>query len=155
MNDTVLSDLSHGVHTITLNRPAALNAMRTELVGALVDAFEAANADPETRARGAALYERFACADCHEPERAAEGVVAVPLTELEQRYDADSLAAFLEHPAPAMPVFPTGVETHLVVDVSGFPLVTFERVAGRQTVDPRPFCQCRANDGKDLPGGAD
>lgn len=49
MSETVLSNLSNGVRTITLNRPAALNAMNTELVSALVDAFEAANADPDTR----------------------------------------------------------------------------------------------------------
>lgn len=49
MSDTVLSELSHGVRTITLNRPAALNAMNTELVSALVEAFETANDDPETR----------------------------------------------------------------------------------------------------------
>ena len=50
MSDTVLSEIADGVRTITLNRPAALNAMNSELVGALVDAFAAANADPETRA---------------------------------------------------------------------------------------------------------
>ena len=49
MSDTVLSDLSDGVRTITLNRPAALNAMNTELVDALAEAFEMANADPQTR----------------------------------------------------------------------------------------------------------
>lgn len=49
MSNTVLSDLSNGVRTITLNRPEALNAMNTELVRALVDAFETANADPATK----------------------------------------------------------------------------------------------------------
>jgi mono/diheme cytochrome c family protein len=71
-----------------------------------VDAPRDAEADHETRARGAALYEEFSCADCHEPERAAEGIVALPLTGLEQRYDVGSLAAFFEYPAPPMPVFP-------------------------------------------------
>ncbi len=49
MSNTVLSDLSEGVRTITLNRPAALNAMSIELISALADAFEVANADPATR----------------------------------------------------------------------------------------------------------
>ncbi|MEE9148856.1 MAG: enoyl-CoA hydratase-related protein [Candidatus Tectomicrobia bacterium] len=50
MSDTVLSNLSNGVRTITLNRPSVLNAMSAELVAALADAFEAANADSDTRA---------------------------------------------------------------------------------------------------------
>jgi enoyl-CoA hydratase/carnithine racemase len=49
MSNTVLSELSDGVRTITLNRPKTLNAMSAELVGALAEAFEHANADPETR----------------------------------------------------------------------------------------------------------
>jgi mono/diheme cytochrome c family protein len=57
-------------------------------------------------ARGAALYEEYSCAGCHEPERAAEGVVALPLRDLQQRFDLAGLAEFLERPAAPMPVFP-------------------------------------------------
>lgn len=49
MSDTVVSEVTDGVRTITLNRPTVLNAMNAALVGALGDAFEAANADPDTR----------------------------------------------------------------------------------------------------------
>lgn len=49
--DTVLSDLDEaGVRTITLNRPASLNAMNRQLIGDTGRAFEDANADPATRA---------------------------------------------------------------------------------------------------------
>ncbi len=50
MSTTVLSERHAGVRRITLNRPERLNAMNPELVRALAEAFEAANADPETRA---------------------------------------------------------------------------------------------------------
>ncbi len=56
--------------------------------------------------RGAALSETHACARCHDPARAAEGVVAVPLANLRTRYDIESLADFFEAPTPPMPVFP-------------------------------------------------
>ncbi|MEZ4218937.1 MAG: PQQ-dependent sugar dehydrogenase [Myxococcota bacterium] len=59
----------------------------------------------ELSARGAALYERHACASCHEAERAAPGVVSVPLHDLSTRYDIDALAASFESPTPPMPVF--------------------------------------------------
>jgi len=57
----------------------------------------------ERRARGRALYERYACAQCHEGGRADEGVVVVPLRELSQRYEIPDLVAFLEAPTPPMP----------------------------------------------------
>ncbi len=59
------------------------------------------------RARtGRVLYERHDCASCHEPERAAAGVVPVPLEQLAARYDVAALAAFLAAPTPPMPAFP-------------------------------------------------
>lgn len=60
---------------------------------------------PEVRARGQALWERNACATCHESKRATKGVVAKPLAGLTKRYDARTLAAYLRTPQPPMPVF--------------------------------------------------
>lgn len=48
--ETVLSRLdAHGIRTITLNRPASLNAMNAQLIADVASAFEDANADPGTR----------------------------------------------------------------------------------------------------------
>jgi enoyl-CoA hydratase/carnithine racemase len=49
MTEYVLSTVSDGVRTITLNRPDNLNAMNLELVEATRDAFREANADDATR----------------------------------------------------------------------------------------------------------
>ena len=54
--------------------------------------------------RGAELFEQHDCASCHEPERAAPGVVPVRLEGLAARYDAPGLADFLAAPTPPMPV---------------------------------------------------
>jgi glucose/arabinose dehydrogenase len=56
--------------------------------------------------RGADLYELHACAGCHEPERALDGVVPKKLGSLADRYDLGSLSALLETPTPPMPVYP-------------------------------------------------
>ncbi len=49
--ETVLSSLDGaGVRTITLNRPKSLNAMNRQLIDDVALAFEAAHADPATRA---------------------------------------------------------------------------------------------------------
>ncbi len=51
MYQTVLSERAeNGVRTITLNRPERLNAMNATLVAETARAFEAAHADPATRA---------------------------------------------------------------------------------------------------------
>ena len=50
MNEPVLSSVAKGVCTVTLNRPARLNAINPDLVAALDRALRAAHHDPETRA---------------------------------------------------------------------------------------------------------
>jgi glucose/arabinose dehydrogenase len=57
-------------------------------------------------ARGATLYAQFECASCHDPARAAPGVVTRPLAALGRRWDVETLAAFLAAPTPPMPAFP-------------------------------------------------
>jgi glucose/arabinose dehydrogenase len=59
-------------------------------------------------ARGAALYERYFCAQCHEGLRAREGVIVVPLQGLSARYAVDDLVAFLKAPTPPMPALELG-----------------------------------------------
>ena len=49
MSQTVTSQLSDGLRTITLNRPERLNAINPELLAELETALEGANADPETK----------------------------------------------------------------------------------------------------------
>lgn len=59
----------------------------------------------EAAARGAGLWERFACASCHEAAAATPGIVPVPLASLGERYDLAELADFLAAPTPPMPAF--------------------------------------------------
>ena len=56
------------------------------------------------------LYERFACATCHEPERAAPGVAVKRLEKLHQRYTIESLSLLLETPPQPMPTYPLDPE---------------------------------------------
>ncbi|HYB08229.1 MAG TPA: enoyl-CoA hydratase/isomerase family protein [Alphaproteobacteria bacterium] len=50
MSEVVLNEIADGVRSITLNRPARLNAINPELLAALVAAIRDANDDPSTRA---------------------------------------------------------------------------------------------------------
>ncbi|MBW2269271.1 MAG: PQQ-dependent sugar dehydrogenase [Deltaproteobacteria bacterium] len=99
----VSDDYAGAIYRVTAG---AASARGTAPTAATVLAARAPTAEPEALALGAALYEEFACAGCHETERAVEGVVPVPLKELGQRYSQASLAAFLERPTPPMPFFP-------------------------------------------------
>jgi mono/diheme cytochrome c family protein len=56
-------------------------------------------------ARGQTLWDRHACAACHDPRAAQPGMVTKPLAGLASRYDAATLAAYLRTPQPPMPAF--------------------------------------------------
>ena len=61
--------------------------------------------DSPARARGRALWDRHACAACHDRRAAVPGMVTRPLAGLGGRYDASSLAGYLKAPQPPMPAF--------------------------------------------------
>lgn len=50
MSDVLLTETADGVRTLMLNRPAARNALSTDLLGRLVEALHAAEGDPDVRA---------------------------------------------------------------------------------------------------------
>ena len=60
----------------------------------------------EALARGRALYDRYECGLCHEREKAPRNVRPRPLVRLPERYDVETLAAYLKAPQPPMPAFP-------------------------------------------------
>jgi mono/diheme cytochrome c family protein len=59
----------------------------------------------EQVAHGERLYATHECASCHDPARAAPGVVAKPLVALADRFDPSTLARFFVAPTPPMPRF--------------------------------------------------
>jgi mono/diheme cytochrome c family protein len=60
---------------------------------------------PDVVARGRALWDRHACAACHDPAGAKAGMVTRPLAGLGGRYDATTLASYLRAPQPPMPAY--------------------------------------------------
>jgi enoyl-CoA hydratase/carnithine racemase len=48
--ETILTDISEAIFTITINRPEKLNALNTQMIRDLIDAFDAADADDAVRA---------------------------------------------------------------------------------------------------------
>src|SRR2546421_10752681 len=47
---TTLTDLADSIFTITINRPDKLNALNTQMIHELIDAFDAADSDDAARA---------------------------------------------------------------------------------------------------------
>jgi mono/diheme cytochrome c family protein len=60
--------------------------------------------------QGEILYEQFACATCHEPERAAPGTAVKVLEKLDERYTIETLQLLLETPPQPMPTYPMSDE---------------------------------------------
>jgi enoyl-CoA hydratase/carnithine racemase len=48
--ETILTDLADNIFTITINRPDKLNALNTQMIHELIDAFDVADADDAARA---------------------------------------------------------------------------------------------------------
>jgi glucose/arabinose dehydrogenase len=57
--------------------------------------------EPALVAAGAEVYRRFPCADCH----GSTTLTPVPLNQLHERYDLDTLAEYFLTPTPPMPQF--------------------------------------------------
>jgi enoyl-CoA hydratase len=83
--DIQLAPLQAGVLLITLNRPEARNALRTQLLGELAEALEAAAADPEVKAVVITGGDKVFAAGADIKEMAALDVVGV-LTDVRPTY---------------------------------------------------------------------
>jgi len=105
----VSDDYAGAVYRVAWGAAAAAAAAPAAAAGAAdpLAALPAAERAERT-ARGRALYASLACASCHEPERAAPGVVAPPLAGLARRHTIASLARFLAAPTPPMPAVDGG-----------------------------------------------
>ena len=74
MSPVLLVETAGSVRTLTLNRPAARNALSAELLDRLVDAFHAADDDPEVRAVVLTGADPAFCAGLDLREVGAKGV---------------------------------------------------------------------------------
>ena len=74
MEPVLLTDTAGGVRTITLNRPAARNALSSELIDRLVEALHAAEDDPDVRAVVLTGADPAVCAGLDLREAGASGL---------------------------------------------------------------------------------
>ena len=56
--ETILTDLTDNIFTITINRPDKLNALNTQMIRDLIDAFDQADADEAVRAGSCLEHEK-------------------------------------------------------------------------------------------------
>jgi mono/diheme cytochrome c family protein len=101
----VSDDFAGAVYRIARSSAASAAAPKTPARPFRSDPLSGLGAHERAAAseRGLALYQQHACASCHEPEHAAQGVVPIPLARLGSRYDLASLARYLAAPNPPMP----------------------------------------------------
>ncbi|HEV7864162.1 MAG TPA: enoyl-CoA hydratase, partial [Acidimicrobiia bacterium] len=82
MDQVLLVDTADGVRTITLNRPAARNALSSELLDRLVEALHAAEGDPEVRAVVLTGADPAFCAGLDLREAGATGLPSASVLDL-------------------------------------------------------------------------
>jgi glucose/arabinose dehydrogenase len=101
----VSDDMTGRIYRVTVAGVAVPDGALTSAPASPVDPLAALSADERSQraTRGAALYDKNFCAQCHEGLRAEEGVIVVPLANLARRYTIADLVAFLAAPTPPMP----------------------------------------------------
>jgi enoyl-CoA hydratase/carnithine racemase len=70
--ETLLTDLSERILTVTLNRPEKLNAMDDTMISELIDAYDRADADDEVRVVVVTGAGRAFCASAERRRRASD-----------------------------------------------------------------------------------
>ena len=82
MAPVLLTETTEGVRTITLNRPAARNALSAELIDRLVEALHAAEDDPDVRAVVLTGADPAFCAGLDLREAGAKGLPSASVLDL-------------------------------------------------------------------------